>query len=152
MNIAEYLLYCLTVVIMIATPGPVMMLVASAGLKGGYRKALQTIFGTNFASLILITVSILVLKGFLDISEQWFRGIKILGCIYIAYLGFQILKEVFFSKQEESPSQLKSKSMNGVLNRDFWLVFLILKIFFSLLHFFPSLYRLPLIWILVWEF
>lgn len=59
MNIAEYLLYCMTVIIMIATPGPVMMLVASAGLKGGYRKALQTIFGTNFASLILITVSIL---------------------------------------------------------------------------------------------
>lgn len=119
MNIAEYLLYCLTVVIMIATPGPVMMLVASAGLKGGYRKALQTIFGTNFASLILITVSILVLKGFLDISEQWFRGIKILGCIYIAYLGFQILKEVFFSKQEESPSQLKSKSMNGGFKQGF---------------------------------
>jgi threonine/homoserine/homoserine lactone efflux protein len=118
-NIAEYLLYCLTVVIMIATPGPVMMLVASAGLKGGYRKALQTIFGTNFASLILITVSILVLKGFLDISEQWFRGIKILGCIYIAYLGFQILKEVFFSKQEESPSQLKSKSMNGGFKQGF---------------------------------
>ena len=118
-NIAEYLLYCMTVVIMIATPGPVMMLVASAGLKGGYRKALQTIFGTNFASLILITVSILVLKGFLDIGEQWFRGIKILGCIYIAYLGFQILKEVFFSKQEESPSQLKSKSMNGGFKQGF---------------------------------
>ncbi|TCB80310.1 LysE family translocator [Acinetobacter sp. ANC 3781] len=119
MNIAEYLLYCLTVVIMIATPGPVMMLVASAGLKGGYRKALQTIFGTNFASLILITVSILVLKGFLDISEQWFRGIKILGCIYIAYLGIQILRGVFFSKQEESPSQLKFKSMNGGFKQGF---------------------------------
>ncbi|PWF32581.1 amino acid transporter, partial [Yersinia pestis] len=34
MNITEYLLYCLAVVIMIATPGPVMLLVASAGLKG----------------------------------------------------------------------------------------------------------------------
>ena len=113
MNITEYLLYCMAVVIMIATPGPVMMLVASAGLKGGYRKALQTIFGTNFASLILITVSILVLKGFLDIAEQWFNSIKILGCLYIAYLGFQILKEVLFSKQDESPAQLKSKSMNG---------------------------------------
>ncbi len=97
-----------------------MMLVASAGLKGGYRKALQTIFGTNFASLILITVSILVLKGFLDISEQWFNSIKILGCVYIAYLGFQILKEVWFSNQDESPSQLKSNSMNGGFKRGFW--------------------------------
>ncbi|MFC6166604.1 LysE family translocator [Acinetobacter terrestris] len=119
MNIAEYLLYCMAVVIMIATPGPVMMLVASAGLKGGYRKALQTIFGTNFASLILITVSILVLKGFLDIAEQWFNSIKILGCLYIAYLGVQILKEVLLSKQDESPSQLNSKSMNGGFKQGF---------------------------------
>ena len=119
MNITEYLLYCMAVVIMIATPGPVMMLVASAGLKGGYRKALQTIFGTNFASLILITVSILVLKGFLDIAEQWFNSIKILGCLYIAYLGVQILKEVWFSKQDESSSQLKSKSMKGGFKQGF---------------------------------
>lgn len=117
MNIAEYLLYCIAVVIMIATPRPVMMLVASAGLKGGYRKAFQTIFGTNFASLILITVSILVLKGFLDINEQWFNGIKILGCLYIAYLGFQILKEVLFSKAGELSSQ--SKSLDGGFKQGF---------------------------------
>ncbi|MFW1809726.1 LysE family translocator, partial [Acinetobacter ursingii] len=39
---------------MIATPGPVMILVASAGLKGGYRQSLLTIIGTNLASLVLI--------------------------------------------------------------------------------------------------
>lgn len=46
-------------------------------------------------SLILIAISILVLKGFLDIREQWFNSIKILGCVYIAYLGFQILMAVY---------------------------------------------------------
>lgn len=46
MNISEYALYCLAVVVMIATPGPVMLLVASAGLKSGFSKeALQTILG-----------------------------------------------------------------------------------------------------------
>lgn len=118
MNIAEYLLYCIAVMIMIATPGPVMLLVASAGLKGGYRKALQTIFGTNFASLILITVSILVLKGFLEISEQWLNSIKILGCIYIGYLGFQILREISLSEGEESPPQLKS--LEGGFKQGVW--------------------------------
>ena len=37
---------------MIATPGPVMILVASAGLKGGYRQSLLTIIGTNLASVL----------------------------------------------------------------------------------------------------
>ncbi|MCJ8162402.1 LysE family translocator [Acinetobacter zhairhuonensis] len=95
MNYIEYFLYCFAVVIMIATPGPVMLLVASAGLKGGYRRALQTIFGTNLASLVLIAASIAILKGFLTISEQWFNAVKILGCLYIIYLGIQILREVW---------------------------------------------------------
>ena len=95
MNFSEYLLYCVAVVVMIATPGPVMLLVATAGLKGGYKRALQTILGTNLASLVLIVLSVCILKGVLNINEQWLNGIKILGCVYIAYIGFDILKEVF---------------------------------------------------------
>lgn len=98
MNYAELMLYVVSVVVMIATPGPVMILVASAGLKGGYRKALQTIFGTNLASLVLITASILMLKGMLSINESLFLAIKLLGCVYIAYLGYEILKEVLHHK------------------------------------------------------
>ncbi|WP_171456180.1 LysE family translocator [Acinetobacter indicus] len=93
MNMAEYLLYCLAVVIMIATPGPVMMLVIGAGLKGGYRWAFQTIVGTNLASLLLIACSVLILKGIFNIQAFWLDLIKLLGCVYIAYLGVDILKE-----------------------------------------------------------
>lgn len=100
MNISEYVLYCLAVVIMIATPGPVMLLVASAGLKGGFQKALRTIFGTNFASLILIALSILILKGILQIAEHWFVLIKALGCLYILYLGVQIIKEAIVEQPQ----------------------------------------------------
>lgn len=95
MNYSEYFLYCVAVIVMIATPGPVMLLVASAGLQGGYKKALQTIFGTNLASLVLILLSVLILKGMLNINEQWLSLIKIFGCLYIAYIGIGILKEVF---------------------------------------------------------
>lgn len=70
-NVFELVLYCTAVVVMIATPGPVMLLVASAGLKGGYKQALKTIFGTNLASLVLIVLSVLILKGFLNIAEHW---------------------------------------------------------------------------------
>lgn len=106
MNFLELGLYILTVIIMIATPGPVMILVASAGLKNGYKAALKTIFGTNLASLVLIAVSIFVLKGFLSIDERIFLGIKVVGCLYIGYIGFEILKEVFQS-QENNLEPLK---------------------------------------------
>lgn len=110
MNFAEYFLYCAAVVVMIATPGPVMLLVASAGLQGGYKRALQTIFGTNFASLVLIVLSVLILKGALNINEQWLNGIKVLGCLYIAYIGFDILKEVASRSSAENEMTLNAVS------------------------------------------
>lgn len=106
MNYLEFYLYVITVIIMIATPGPVMILVASAGLKGGYRKALHTIFGTNLASLVLIAASILILKGMFSVNETLFLTIKILGCFYIAYLGYDILKEVFSQKNDQAETIL----------------------------------------------
>ena len=112
MNISEFILYCFAVVVMIATPGPVMLLVASAGLKGGYKKAFQTICGTNLASLILILASVLVLKGFLSISETWFNAVKIAGCLYILYLGIQIVREAFLDEKSDQTTDIEGVSLN----------------------------------------
>lgn len=116
MNYFEFYLYVISVIIMIATPGPVMILVASAGLKGGYRKALQTIVGTNLASLILIALSILILKGMFSVNETLFLIIKVLGCFYIAYLGYDILKEVF---QNKDTSMETLKAIDGGFSKGF---------------------------------
>ncbi len=102
---------------MIATPGPVMILVASAGLKSGYSKALQTIVGTNLASLVLITASILILKGTFSVNETLFLMIKILGCCYIAYLGYDILKDAVST--ESSPSETMLSPVDGGLSKGF---------------------------------
>lgn len=106
MHFLELILYATTVIVMIAIPGPVMLLVASAGLKGGYAAALRTIFGTNFASLILIALSVLILKGLLSIEPWVFLSIKIAGCVYIAYLGYEILRDLYRG-QDETTQQLK---------------------------------------------
>ncbi|MDV2470075.1 LysE family translocator [Acinetobacter chinensis] len=110
MKVAEYLLYCLAVVIMIATPGPVMMLVASAGLKGGYAQAFKTITGTNLASLVLITLSVLIIKGAVHINEQWLSTVQILGSSYIAWLGIQIIRE---ARTEVHPAVGDVQSTDG---------------------------------------
>ncbi|EKU53047.1 translocator protein, LysE family [Acinetobacter sp. WC-323] len=117
MNYFEYVLFIVSVVVLIATPGPVMILVASAGLKGGYKKALHTIFGTNFASLILIFISVLILKGFLSIDENYLKAIRVFGCLYIAYLGYSIIKEVI---QAPHPTAIQTISaQNGGFNKGF---------------------------------
>lgn len=136
MNYLEFYLYAISVIIMIATPGPVMILVASAGLKRGYRQSLLTIVGTNLASLVLITASILILKGMFSVNETLFLIIKVLGCLYIAYLGYGILKEVL-SQQEHQLNTMLSP-VDGGLSKGFLVGISNPKdiIFFSL--FFPQ--------------
>lgn len=116
MNYPEFYVYVVSVIVMIASPGPVMLLVASAGLKGGYGKALETIIGTNLASLVLIALSILILKGMLSINEVVFLTIKVLGCLYIGYLGYEILKEVRQSKDQTIETL---KPVDGGLKKGF---------------------------------
>lgn len=96
------LLYIVTVTVMIALPGPVMILVVSAGLSGGPRRAWSTIAGTNAASLLLIALSALMVQGLLAINEAYFNGVKLVGALYIGYLGWDLLRAVPFEGQPQA--------------------------------------------------
>jgi threonine/homoserine/homoserine lactone efflux protein len=86
-------LYVVTVITAIAVPGPLALLIAGAGLQGGPRKALHTTFGTNSASLILILLSSLIMKGLFAFNEIAFDLLKTAGACYIAYIGWGMLRE-----------------------------------------------------------
>ncbi|MEG2803393.1 LysE family translocator [Stenotrophomonas sp.] len=86
-------LYVASVVVMIALPGPVTVFVAGTALAGGTRQALRVIVGTNAASLVLIVLSTLVVRGLLSVNETAFSVIKAAGALYIGYLGLQLLRD-----------------------------------------------------------
>ncbi|MEN5266156.1 LysE family translocator [Stenotrophomonas sp. TWI587] len=86
-------LYVVSVVVMIAMPGPVAVFVAGTGIAGGPKQALRAIAGTNVASLVLIALSMLVVQGLLSINETVFALLKGGGAAYIGYLGWQMLRD-----------------------------------------------------------
>lgn len=86
-------LYVASVVVMIALPGPVTVYVAGTAMRGGASQALRVIAGTNVASLLLIALSTLLLKGLLSIDATVFALIKVCGAAYIGYLGAQLLRD-----------------------------------------------------------
>ncbi|MFH4354117.1 MAG: LysE family translocator [Neisseriaceae bacterium] len=99
MNFLVLGMYILTVMTLIITPGPVLLLIASLGLKERYSTALKAILGADLASLILATISIFVLKGLLVIDQRIFILIRLIGCLYIAHIGYKLLKEAYFIKE-----------------------------------------------------
>ncbi|MBB2777783.1 UNVERIFIED_ORG: threonine/homoserine/homoserine lactone efflux protein [Comamonas terrigena] len=100
-NFSLAALFVVAVVSLLVTPGPVTLLVVRAGLAGGMRHALQTIAGTNAASLVLIGVSALLIQGLLVLDEAVLLGVRLLGCGYIVWMAWGMVQE---ARQRSSPS------------------------------------------------
>ncbi len=94
--------YILAVFMLIATPGPVVALVLRNASFYGFKVALFTSIGTNFASLILIVLAIAVILGVFQVSPFVLSLLSLLGCVFIFYLGFISLYQTFKSYQDES--------------------------------------------------
>lgn len=107
-NLTLTALYIASVISLLVTPGPVTLLVIRAGLAGGMRHAFLTICGTNAASLILIFVSALLIKGLLVIDERVFLFVRMLGCFYIAWIAVGMVREALAATtniEANAPSQ-----------------------------------------------
>lgn len=93
LNLSLAALFMLSVVSLLVTPGPVTLLVVRAGMAGGMRHAVQTIAGTNAASLVLIAVSALLIKGLLVLDDGVLTAVRALGCAYISWMAWGMLQE-----------------------------------------------------------
>lgn len=111
MNTALLLSYALTVLLLIATPGPVVALVVNTAASAGRRRALATALGTNGASLVLIAVAASVIVTSAAIDPRWLAALGLVGCLFIAYLAIGSLRQ---SPTTESNPALPGKSPGGL--------------------------------------
>ena len=93
MNTALTATYALTVLLLIATPGPVVALIVNTAAASGSRKALFTAVGTNWASLVLIGAAAWIIMTSAAIDKTWLSGMSLLGCLFIGYIAVGTLRE-----------------------------------------------------------
>jgi threonine/homoserine/homoserine lactone efflux protein len=89
LNTALLVTYALTVLLLIATPGPVVALVLAAATRQGARQASMTALGSNAASLILIAVAAWAIAAGAALDPAWLLGLSVAGCLYVGYLGVE---------------------------------------------------------------
>jgi len=92
MNTPLLIAYLGTVVLLIATPGPVVLLVVEAASRSGTAAAVRTALGANAASLVLVAAAAAVLAGTLALSPQVLQWGALFGCLFIGWLGFSGLR------------------------------------------------------------
>ncbi|WP_186648065.1 LysE family translocator [Fluviispira vulneris] len=88
-NLNVYLLFTWTVLALAYSPGPNVVLMINNGLKYKLNNALFAVPGTAFALLFFAAVTVFCVGGVLKISPNFFMGLKIVGALYLFYLGIK---------------------------------------------------------------
>ncbi|WP_281262046.1 LysE family translocator [Azospirillum thermophilum] len=76
--------------VMLAIPGPTVLLVVSYALGHGRRSAMATVAGVALGDFTAMTASMLGLGMLLATSAALFTLLKWLGAAYLVYLGLKL--------------------------------------------------------------
>lgn len=91
LNIALLSAYMLSILVLLVTPGPVVMLITGTAATSGYGKAFLTTVGTNLASLVLILLAVLMLSGVVTLNTGYLSLLGLAGSLYIGWGAVQTL-------------------------------------------------------------
>ena len=90
MTFEVYLAYVVACTVLLFIPGPTILLVVSHAMAHGRRSAFATIFGVMVGDAVAMGLSFLGLGALLMTSARLFFGMKILGALYLVYLGVKM--------------------------------------------------------------
>jgi homoserine/homoserine lactone efflux protein len=88
-----YFVFFFTVLLLAFSPGPNVVLMISNGLRYQIKDAVFAIFGTISALFLFAIFSSFCVQGIFSISKDFYSILKILGALYLVYLG---LKNIFY--------------------------------------------------------
>ena len=93
MNVDTFLLYVGAVIVLCLTPGPNSLLAVTNGAKYGARRTLFSTFGCATGLFLLIAVCLTGLGVLIAASETAFVVLKVVGCIYLVWLGVTLIRD-----------------------------------------------------------
>ena len=92
MLLSTYLLYVAAVALLIATPGPTMLMCMTQAVNHGPRRAMTCVAGSVSAVLCVMALSAMGLGALLATSETAFTAAKFVGAAYLVWLGVKTFR------------------------------------------------------------
>lgn len=90
MSIEVWLAFVAASAVLLAIPGPTVLLVISYALGHGKRAAVATVTGVALGDFTAMTASMLGLGALLATSAALFAALKWIGAAYLIYLGIKL--------------------------------------------------------------
>ncbi|TLP74245.1 LysE family translocator [Maribacter sp. ACAM166] len=117
MDLTLFISFIGTVLILVCTPGPSVLLATANSMKYGAKKTSGTILGDLSANLLQIIVASAGLATIVISSGELFQIIKWLGVAYLIFIG--VKKIITIPKTELKKSDLKNRSFFNLYTEGF---------------------------------
>jgi len=112
----NFFLFTITSLLLVITPGPGNILSIARGISQGYRAATLSSIACGFGILLHVVFATLGLTALLLASSIAFTIVKIIGAIYLIYLGIKAIRsQSFISFEKQQQVSRKSIFISGFL-------------------------------------
>lgn len=115
MNLDTYLAYCAIAFFTITSPGAAVLLAIHNGMRYDIKAVAISAFGNILGLFILSSIAMLGVGALLQASAVFFLILKVIGAMYLIYLGY---KQIF-----NSPTSLAGEDKLDKVSYSKWKVF-----------------------------
>ncbi len=131
MSVELYLSFVAIIIVLLLSPGPSVILSINNGVKYGSKIASVGVMGNVIAFQLLMVLSATGLGAVLATSNEFFIVLKIIGAMYLIYLGFKLwftsvpqsLNEQSLEQNQKSPLSLFKEAFFVTISNPKALVF-----------------------------
>jgi threonine/homoserine/homoserine lactone efflux protein len=93
MSIELWLAFVIACSVLLAIPGPTVILVVSYVMGRGKESAWASVPGVVLGDFTAMSLSLLGAGALLQASSSWFGALKIVGALYLIWLGIKLWRE-----------------------------------------------------------
>ncbi|APS28849.1 LysE family transporter [Pectobacterium brasiliense] len=119
MSLHLWLAYTGIIIALIAIPGPSALISMSHGLRYGASRATATVLGGVSAAMILMSCSALGLGAILAASTTAFIALKIVGAVYLIWLGIASWRSKDMSTAEQDTQEASAPGWFPLFRKGF---------------------------------
>ncbi|WP_257287730.1 LysE family translocator [Endozoicomonas sp. SESOKO2] len=123
MGFEVWVLYLVSIFLVIMIPGPLSLLMVSNSVRYGIIRSYPSFLGGTAASSLYLVVSATGLGVIITASDHLFMMLKVLGAVYLVYLGFMTIRGSI-NKIPESTTGFESgesPKFNNLFKKSFFL-------------------------------
>jgi len=120
-----------------ASPGPSMLYVLSRSVSQDYKAGLASTMGLAIGGMILAVASALGLTLVISQSDILYSGIRVIGAIYLIYLGVEAIG-IVGKKEDLSVDKIGKEPLDKILIQGIWVEVLNPKTILFFLAFIPQ--------------